>query len=108
LIGELNAENLNKLDSVEDGQLALAQISVYRSWFGAKTGSILWSDVRERHVDETENVEGIYQVFGHTRLNGKPIITEQWACIDCQNPVIINNGVIYMENGISDKLQDSN
>lgn len=108
LIGELNAENLNKLDFSDEGQLALAQISTYRSWFGEKTGSILWSDVRERHVDESENIEGIYQVFGHTRLNGKPIITEQWACIDCQNPVIINNGVIYMENGISDKLQDSN
>ena len=102
LIGELNAENLNKLDFSDDGQVALSQISTYRSWFGEKTGSILWSDVRERHVDKSENIEGVYQVFGHTRLNGKPIITEQWACIDCSKPFMIyENGLIaeLNENG---------
>lgn len=104
LIGELNAENLNKLDSTDDGQMALSDISIYRSWFGDKTGSILWSDVRERVVDKGEDIEGIYQVFGHTRLNGKPIIMEDWACVDCQHPVVINKGVMYMENGISDNL----
>lgn len=83
LIGELNAENLNKLDFSEDGQVALAQISPYRTWFGGKTGSILWSDVREFAKDESENIDGVYQIFGHTRLNGKPYATDKFACIDC-------------------------
>ena len=102
LIGELNADNLNKLDFSDEGQMALSQISNYRSWFGEKTGSILWSDVRERYVDKGEDIEGVYQVFGHTRLLGKPIITEQWACIDCSKPFMIHeNGLIaeLKENG---------
>lgn len=101
LIGELNAENLNKLDFSDDGQGALSQISTYRSWFGEKTGSILWSDVRERYLDKSENIEDIYQVFGHTRLNGKPIITEEWACIDCSKPFMI------YENGLIAELKEN-
>ena len=101
LIGELNADNLNKLDFSIKGQMALSQISSYRSWLGEKTGSILWSDVRERGSDESENIEGVYQVFGHTRLNGKPIITEQWACIDCSKPFMI------YENGLIAELKEN-
>lgn len=90
LIGELNADNLNKLDSSKNGQLALAQLSSYRAWFGEKTGSMLWADVREMMGDPKECINGIYQIFGHTRLNGKPIITENWACLDCSTPFVLN------------------
>jgi len=102
LIGELNADNLNKLDLSDEGQLALSDMSKYRAWFGEKTGSILWSDVRERFFGANEDIDGIYQVFGHTRLNGEPIITKQWACIDCQTPFVID------ENGELKLLQKSN
>ena len=101
LIGELNADNLNKLDETDDGQRALCDISSYRSWFGDKTGSILWSDVRERMVDKSETIDGVFQVFGHTRLNEKPIITDSWACVDCSKPFII------YENGLLTELKEN-
>lgn len=90
LIGELNADNLNKLDFSDEGQLALCDISKYRTWLGEKTGSILWSDVRERIADVNEDIDGIYQVFGHTKLPVKPLILDNWACIDYKAPFIIN------------------
>ena len=106
IIGEPTVENLNKLLDTLAGVRALSDISRYRTWLGEKSGSILWSDVREKlDIDilsseitpnEDSIVEGYdYQVFGHTQLSKDPIINDKWACLDCRRAFIINdNGEI--------------
>lgn len=106
IIGEPTVENLNKLLDNPSGIRALSDISKYRTWLGEKSGSILWSDVREKlDIDilsgemtpnEDSIVEGYdYQVFGHTQLSKDPIINDKWACLDCRRAFIINeNGEI--------------
>lgn len=102
IIGEPTVENLNSLINHKKGIRALAEISKYRTWFGEDSGSILWSDVREKidedkseigHVVANEDsiVEGYdYQIFGHTQLEEDPIITDKWACLDCRKAFILN------------------
>ena len=105
-IGELTVDNLNKLLDTRKGISVLSDISKYRTWIGEKSGSILWSDLREKiDIDiltgemtpnEDSIVEGYdYQVFGHTQLAKGPIINDKWACLDCRRAFIINeNGVV--------------
>ena len=92
IIGELTVENLNKLVETHRGIAALTDLSKYRSFFGGdKTGSIVWSDYREREEDEKENFGEWYQVFGHTRQEEEePVITDKWACLDCRLAFIID------------------
>lgn len=49
------------------------------------TGSIIWSDVRELDREST-----YYQIFGHTQLISKPIITDTYACLDARKLFILN------------------
>lgn len=49
------------------------------------TGSPIWHDVRELDLDET-----YFQVFGHTQLIDKPIIKDNWACIDCRKAFVVD------------------
>lgn len=84
---KLASEKLNE-NSVEFGYLAA--ISFYRGGW-SKAGSCEWADIHE-HLDEEHNPEiydDIYQVFGHTQVK-KPIITDTWACLDCQKGFIID------------------
>lgn len=95
IIGEPTVDNLNKLLDLTRGIAALSELSSYRSWIGEKSGSIVWSDVREK-IDDKSSVNNIipnedsivemydYQIFGHTQLEKEPIITDKWACIDCR------------------------
>ena len=107
VIGEPTVESLNKLIDFKKGISALSDISNYRTWLGEKSGSILWSDVREKIKDidaltnkiipdEDSIVEGYdYQIFGHTMLSNGPIINEYWACLDFKMAFIIDeNGNI--------------
>ena len=101
VIGEPTPESLNRLIDVPRGVAALAEMSRYRTWIGEKTGSILWSDVREK-IDDKSEIDNIvpdddsivemydYQIFGHTQLTDKPIITDKWACIDCRKAFILD------------------
>lgn len=103
IIGEPTADSLNQLIKTPRGITALGEISTYRSWIGEKSGSILWSDVREKidtnKSDENNiipNEDSIvdlydYQIFGHTQLTEKPIITDKWACLDCRKAFILYN-----------------
>lgn len=102
IIGEPTVHNLNALIDTPKGIAALSDISNYRTWFGEKTGSILWSDVREKIDDEStiDNiipnadsiVEGYdYQIFGHTQQVEHPIITDKWACLDCRKAFILDD-----------------
>ena len=75
----------------------ISEIS-YRRGGDYMYGSCEWADIRE-HIDieKTTNTKiapkgesGIYQVFGHTQLNGEPIITDKWACLDCRKVFIFD------------------
>lgn len=70
----LHIRNLIESDSVP----GLWDISYLRGGY-CKTGSIIWSDVREMDRNET-----YYQIFGHTQLISDPIIKDKWACLDCR------------------------
>ena len=75
----------------------ISNISYYR-WGESQYGSCEWADIRE-HINQAKTLEsnkiipigenGIYQVFGHTQVTS-PIITEKWACLDCQKGFIID------------------
>ena len=99
VIGELTANNINNLLNSNKGIKALAEVSYYRGGYYS-TGSILWSDIRERFgpdsINEDELIDGIdLQVFGHTRLNNSPITCSAFACVDCKKPFVIDdNGKI--------------
>ena len=106
IIEEPTVENLNKMLDNPSSIRALSNISNYRTWMGEKSGSILWSDVREKiDVENSDDdmivpnkdsiVDGYdYQIFGHTQLEG-PIITDKWACLDCRKAFILDeNGLV--------------
>jgi hypothetical protein len=110
IIGQPTVDNLNMLKNNPHGIKALSDISRYRTWLGEKSGSILWSDVREKldlnpleekpipNEDSIVN-EYDYQIFGHTQLQKDPIITDKWACIDCRKAFILDeNGLQETEN----------
>lgn len=59
--------------------------SILRGGFD-KTGSMIWSDVRELDREST-----YFQIFGHTQLESLPIITKDWACVDCRKLITINS-----------------
>jgi hypothetical protein len=112
IIGEPTVESLNHLLDNPRGIKALSDISRYRTWLGEKSGSILWSDVREK-IDLDNSIEYNiipnddsivdeydYQIFGHTQLQEKPIITDKWACIDCRKAFILD------ENGTLTQVTD--
>jgi hypothetical protein len=83
-------DNINNLINTEDGIRKLATIGHYRTFFGEKTGSPLWCDLREFVADE--QIPSVYQIFGHTRLKaGQYYSTDNFACIDCQKCFIVND-----------------
>lgn len=102
IIGEPTVDSLNCLLDNPRGIAALSEMSTYRTWIGEKSGSIVWSDVREKidmkYSDEDNiipNTDSIvetydYQIFGHTQLSNKPIITDKWACLDCRKAFILD------------------
>ena len=102
VIGEPTVDNINHLLETPHGVITLTDVSGYRTWLGEKSGSIVWSDVREKMDDKSEidnivpNDDSIvngydYQIFGHTQLSEKPITTDKWICIDCRKAFILNN-----------------
>lgn len=50
-----------------------------------KTGSLIWSDVREGDREST-----FYQIFGHTQLEQDPYITDKYACLDVRRCFLID------------------
>lgn len=49
------------------------------------TGSPIWHDIRELDCNDT-----LFQVFSHTQLKDNPIKVDNWACVDCRRPFIID------------------
>ena len=64
-------EGINLLDDDGKGQDMLATIGTHRSWFGEKTGSVLWADIEEHAIPYAPSAYGlnkVFQVFGHSKL----------------------------------------
>ncbi len=62
----------------------LSDVSFFRGGY-LSNGSIVWRDVREPISERFD-----YQIFGHTMLSN-PIVTNNWACLDCKRPFILDN-----------------
>ena len=94
LIGELTVENLNRLKTTPAGIRALCDVSRERGGYGW-IGSMVWSDILEK--GDEEDLDGIYQIFGHTQQNAHPIITMTWACLDCRKAFILDDNGGFTE-----------
>lgn len=64
-----------------------------------KTGSIVWSDVREQDREST-----YYQIFGHTQLMSEPVITDNYACLDVRKCFILNTETKQISDDIENSL----
>ena len=53
-------------------------------------GSPLWCDLREFHPATDKE----YQIFGHTQLVKEPVITNEYACLDCRRAFKLEGGKI--------------
>lgn len=88
-------DRINLLDNERKGQDMLAIIGHYRTWFGEKTGSVLWADIEEHHIPDAPESYGlnqVFQVFGHTKLNSSydKLEFNNLAMIDSQQCFIVD------------------
>ena len=89
LIGELTVENLNRLKDTPGGVGALCEASRRRGGWDLYA-SIVWNDVTETPKSINDELPWNYQVFGHSQQEEHPIITDEFACLDCRKAFIIN------------------
>ena len=94
LIGDFTVDNLNRLKTFPDGIKVLCDISRERGGFG-RIGSMVWSDIYEK--SDSEDFDGIYQIFGHSQQESQPVITKTWACLDCRKAFILNEDGGFIE-----------
>ena len=67
----------------------------YSRWGNAEYGSPVWSDVEDID-DSVEEIEGVYQIFGHSQQEKDPVIGEHFACLDCRRPFRLDDaGVLH-------------
>ena len=78
---------LNNLMNTDEGIEALANIGGCRGGYH-NSGSILWADVSE--VMSAVALPRYYQIFGHTQQREGPIITSQFACLDCRRAFLLS------------------
>ena len=101
LIGDLTVKNLNHLYNIPNGIKSLCEASYYRGGWD-QFGSIVWCDVNEmaEETQQSKEVEGVsvndklpwdYQVFGHSQQEKEPIITKEFACLDCRKAFILTD-----------------
>ena len=43
------------------------------------------------HQYMRERLPNVYQVFGHTQQESEPVITEQYACLDCRMAFLLTS-----------------
>ncbi len=87
LIGELTADNLNKLPDTKEGVEALCDIG-WRRGGPCDTGGMLWADVD----DNDDNPDGIdYQIFSHSQQPKDPIINDRFAMLDCRRTFVLDD-----------------
>lgn len=88
-------ERINLLDDDGKGQDMLAVVGRNRSWFGEKTGSVLWADIDEHaipHAPKAYGLNKVFQVFGHSMLieGCDKIEFDNFAMIDSQQCFMID------------------
>lgn len=97
LIGELTADNLNKLTYSEGGWISLCDVSWERGGYD-KTGSCIYADLND-HYTETGDIFPIlnydYQVFGHTQQEKDPVINSRFAMLDCRHPFAMTSDLKF-------------
>lgn len=91
-------DRINELDDEGDGQEMLAIIGRYRTFLGAKSGSVLWADIEEHSIPDAPKAYGlskVFQVFGHTRLDkeGDRIEFDNLVMIDSQQCFVIDEAI---------------
>ncbi len=59
-------------------------------WGYARYSSPVWTDETE-HQNMRERLPNVYQVFGHTQQELGPVITEQYACLDCRRAFLLTS-----------------
>ena len=89
---------INQLDYKPMGQEMLSVIGRNRSWFGEKTGSVLWADIEEHaipHAPKAYGLNKVFQVFGHTKLNKEHDMIEfdDFAMIDSRQCFMIDESI---------------
>ena len=87
LIEQPDAEHLNKLLLSNQGVEALAQVGESR-WGPYPSGSMIWADIDDMLYSEP--ISDTYQIFGHTMQFDSPIITDEFACLDCRAAFSLN------------------
>ena len=90
LIGELTVDNLNKLKDTPQGMSALCEVSARRGG-STKYGSIVWGDVRDMYEGLNKELPWDFQIFGHSQQEEHPIITKEFACLDCRKAFILTD-----------------
>ncbi len=90
-------ERINALDTDARGQALLSVVGRSRSWFGEKTGSVLWADIEEHSIPDAPkaySLDKVFQVFGHTKLNKDHDMIEfdDFAMIDSRQCFMIDEG----------------
>ena len=84
-------ETLNNLEETSEGIGKLCVIGRERTWFGEKSGSPLWCDLREFLMNESVDPKAL-QIFGHTRLKqGVHASSKDFACVDSKSAFILND-----------------
>lgn len=87
-------DKINILEHDFEGQNMLAVIGKYRTFFGEKSGSILWADIEEHSFPKAPKAYGlnrVFQVVGHSRLDG-----EKTDKIEFDNLVLIDSRQCFM------------
>ena len=88
IIGKPDAEHLNHLLDTNKGIGTLAQVGEAR-WGRYPSGSIVWADAEE--LADSEPFTDTYQIVGHTMQFDGPIITDQFACLDCRTAFTLDH-----------------
>lgn len=84
-------ETINNLEESAKGIGKLAVIGRERTWFGEKTGSPVWCDLREFVSNESVDNRA-FQIFGHSRLkSGVCASTKEFACVDSRTAFILSD-----------------
>jgi hypothetical protein len=66
---------------------SLAQVGEMR-WGDYPSGSMVWADVEEMLVSNP--IPDIYQIVGHSLQFDGPIITDNYACLDCRAAFLLD------------------
>ena len=96
MIGELTVENLNHIQDNPNGIRILCEASAERGGWD-RYGSIVWNDVTDLYEGVNKDIPWEYQVFGHSQQEEHPIITKEFACLDCRKAFIINDEGGFVE-----------